>query len=131
MSCSEHFNKRCKERLGLNKRATNSFLEKAVKYGLRMKDIKHKRSLYCYMIAISEYSDPQNELIIYNHWVLVVTHREGDNIGITVLNLPKEYHSTVDAIKNKKGDDKDDKRKRKKRNATSGESEFKDYSHRG
>lgn len=93
-------------RTGLPKKAFVSFIDKAYKYGLRPKDIKKSNSLRQYMkntIKEGYYG------IIYRDYIIVFS--SGSNVGITILNLPKNYTKVAKRLSNKKGDKNNAKRR--------------------
>ena len=83
---TEHLSKRLSKRCHLNKSAQDGFLEKAYKTGLRLDDIKHKPTVYNYVKSVTR---PNCYTIIYKQYILILSKK--DNIGITILNIPKDY----------------------------------------
>ena len=89
---TEHLSKRLSKRCHLNKSAQDNFLEKAYENGLRLDDIKHK-ILYNYIKSVTK---PNCYSIIYKHYILIISKK--DNIGITILNMPREYIKIIDKL---------------------------------
>lgn len=86
---TEHLSKRLSKRCHLNKSSQDAFLKKAYNSGLRIDDIKHKH-LYNYIKSITS---PNCYAILYKQYILIVSKK--DNIGITILNVPKEYIKVI------------------------------------
>ena len=78
------------------KKAINRILDRALKDGLRLDDIKEKSKLYDY---IKHKVKPGCIPIIYNNNIYILSD---DNALVTVLNLPKKYIKIADKIKCKK-----------------------------
>lgn len=112
--CTDHFYKRCKERLGLNKRASLSLLNKAVMDGITLKDVAHLKNLrsYVYRICKSTNSKRNRRVRIYNHYIVIIAIEGSDVFGITIHNIPqnlcvildKEYRKRKENNKNGHGD---------------------------
>lgn len=107
------------------------FLSKAVKYGLRKEDVKHKHSLYSYMETLKYDDDGEEitELVIYHHYIVVLGRRQPNSelVGITILCLPRQYFVVVDGMKRK--GDKNERPCKKKRPTKSRKPEREDYSY--
>lgn len=102
MGSSKHFAKRCKERMGLSKKAVDSLLSRALKEGKGADYYKNKHALYSYLDSLL-YDTDRKDLVIYNHYIIIYgTNTKHEYVGITVLNLPKQFHYIVDL--DKKGD---------------------------
>lgn len=103
MSCqpiTRHFNKRAKQRAGLNKKTIKTFYTKANICGLRIDDFESRPLFFNYLKSITK---PKYHVIIYNRYILICSN-DGD-VGITLLNLPKEFYSTVNSIRKMKKED--------------------------
>lgn len=103
--CSNHFYKRCKERLGLNKKASLSLLQKAVENGLSFKDItglKHVRSYIYKHVVKSAHMRKNKEFRIHNHNVFIIAYSGNTIVGVTVERLPPDICVLVDEIYNKR-----------------------------
>jgi hypothetical protein len=96
---TRHLNKRIKERTGLPKKAHKSFLKRILKSGLKVADVKSKSILYYYVMGLIKKG---YDIIIYNPYLLIVSNDTG--MGITILNLPKEYQKIVLSINKKRGE---------------------------
>ena len=110
---SKHFTKRAKQRAGLNKKTVNTFYNKANECGLTINDFESKTLFFAYLKSITK---PKYHVIVYNRYIIICSNE--DNVGITLLNLPKEYYSVVDSVKKTKREVYNldiGKRKRKKR----------------
>lgn len=83
---TEHLSRRLSKRCHLNKSAQDSFLKKAYENGLRIDDIRHKQNLYNYVKNVTK---PNCYSILYKQYILILSKK--DDVGITVLNIPKEY----------------------------------------
>ncbi len=94
---TKHFNKRARQRAGLNKKSIVNFYNKANICGLRLHDFKSRPLFFNYLMSITK---PKYHIIVYNRYILICAD-EGD-VGITILNLPREYYSTVDSIRKMK-----------------------------
>lgn len=94
MQPSRHFNERMKQRVGLNKSSSSVFLNKAVKYGLTRNDFICRPSFLKYLDSIT-ISD-EYELYVYNHYIVVSALT--CKVAITILNIPKEFHSTIKSV---------------------------------
>jgi len=86
---SKHLAKRIKERTGLPKRSHAHFLRKVREKGLTIESLKKIPTLYNYVKSISR---DGYTLIVYNLYVVVISNT---GIGITILNIPKEYHELL------------------------------------
>ena len=93
MVTTSHLYKR-RKRLGLNSKGCKSILEKAYKYGLRLENVKPKTDFYNYLQSLirRENSYP----IVYGDFVYIIAD---NNIGITVLKLPKRFKKTYQQLK--------------------------------
>lgn len=99
MRPSKHFNERVKLRVGLNKSSSSTFLNKAIEFGLTREDFTNRPRFIRYLDSITV-SDNEYRFYIYNHYIIV--YATTYNVAVTVLNLPREYISTVKSIKKQK-----------------------------
>lgn len=99
MDTTDHFLKKGRERTGINKKGQKKLLENAITSGLTVNDIRNKSDLYNYIKGITK---PGHKSYIYSNHIIITSE---DDIGITVLNLPKQYIPIVVKLKKqKKGD---------------------------
>ena len=80
-----HFIKRCKERLGLNKSAAQSFANNAVYRGKSIEYYKRNQLMYAYFKSMYR---PGTIMIIYNNAMVFFTSTYG---ALTVIKIPKKY----------------------------------------
>lgn len=99
MRPSKHFNERVKLRVGLNKSSSSTFLDKAIKFGLTCEDCNCRPRFRKYLQSITV-SETEYMFYIYNQYIIVCAIE--CRIAVTILNLPKEYISTVNSIKKQK-----------------------------
>lgn len=98
MISTKHFNSRVKDRVGLGK--NNNYLPKALENGVYLENVTCRPSLYNYLcsLLVSE----QHGILMHNHYMIV--YDKHNNTAITILNIPKRFHSTLKSIyKNKRG----------------------------
>jgi len=94
-----HLDKRIKKRTGLPRRSHANFLKRAIVHGLRINDTKSKSKLYTYLKSITQ---TNNYLIVYDRYIVMFAF---DDVGITLLNLPKEYHRIVELLYERKNNE--------------------------
>lgn len=93
---SKHLERRLRKRANIKRNGCVAFLERALNEGIRLKDIRQNLKLYRYIKNITRdgyYS------IIFKFYVLVFSN---DNVGITLLFLPKEFYKQVQYILDKR-----------------------------
>ena len=105
MIVTKHFSKRLKDRMGLSKKLSEQYFQKALEEGLYLDDFKDYNYFYNYLKALPY--DKNYSLVIYNRYIIIYTK---DNVAITLLNIPKCYCDIADNIKLKKEVKSDDKR---------------------
>lgn len=96
-AATKHFYKRAKQRAGLNKRTVQRFCTKALIHGLQIEDFKDSSLFLKYLNSISK---PHYHIIVYNRYIII--YADDNNVAITLLNLPKDFYSTVDRVKKNK-----------------------------
>lgn len=96
MFITRHATKRSKERVGLNKNASERIAEKALKEGIKHSEVSGSLSRFLDGIYLG--TKKPNNMRIYNQKIYLFR----DDILLTILNLPKKYHNTVEKIKKQK-----------------------------
>lgn len=86
---SRHGYLRSKERIGLNKRATDKIVLKALEYGISHKEVGGTLSRYFDFLYLSH--GKGNNIRIYAERVFIFD----DEFLITVFNLPNEFKKLV------------------------------------
>lgn len=95
---TNHFSTRVKNRTGLSKNDSTKLFNNALKVGLYLDEFKCRPSFYNYLTSILRNNC---ECIIYNRYIIICS--PDMQKAITILNLPKQYNSTVQSVlKNKK-----------------------------
>lgn len=100
---TRHATQRIKERLGLNKRSVEKLTNRALAEGINACDLMNS-SLKFFLFSQLNYllDKGKCKIIVYNYNVFIFeVYDAKDDILITVLNLPKEYHREVDKLKRK------------------------------
>lgn len=94
---TEHFEKRCKERCGLKKKVINKYFNKILEQGIWLEDCISKPRFYAYLRNMCKSTRLP---IIFNKYIVIVEQKidSDEYVAITILNLPKEYYSTVDSL---------------------------------
>lgn len=99
LNTTKHFENRCKERLGISKKAAAGYFYKAYTKGIRSCELKNNTLFKDYLNKIVENNGLKNtECICYHHHVVIYKARD-DGCGfvaITVLNIPQQYLNFVD-----------------------------------
>ena len=93
---TDHGGQRIKDRVGLSKKIADKIAEKALCLGIKHEDTKG--SLRRYLDAVYLKKEIPNNIRVYNRKVYLFRN----NLLITVLDLPNQYHGTVDKINKKK-----------------------------
>ena len=94
---TEHFEKRCKERYGLKKKLSSKLFNKILEEGIWLDECKSRPRFYSYLVDMCKCSRTP---IIFNKYIVIVQQKKDSNeyVAITILNLPKEYYSTVNSL---------------------------------
>lgn len=95
---TNHFEKRVKQRTGLNKNKSKELFDKAVKDGLTYEDCLSRPSLIKYLDKIDVGRD--KSMILYNRYIIIRSKRQ--DIAITILSLPQEFYSTIKSLQKRK-----------------------------
>jgi len=95
---TDHFKKRVKERAGLNKIKAEELFNKALIKGFTYNECTNRPSLKRYLDNLKY--NGENSIIVYDKYVII----KQKNIAITLLKLPKEYHSTIRSLQKKRGE---------------------------
>ncbi len=93
---TKHAEKRIRQRLGINKRATDRAADKALQFGITHAEAKGK--LCRYLDGLFLLNRRPNNLRVYNHAVYLFR----DTKLITVLPLPKNLWTYADKIQRNK-----------------------------
>lgn len=99
---THHSEKRMRQRLGINKRATEKHAEKALRYGVTHADARGKLCKYMDGIFLNNYR-PTN-MRIYNH----ATYLFRGTTLITVLPLPNNLWVIADKLQRQKKEQEGD-----------------------
>ena len=104
IKCTDHFYKRCKERLGINKKASLSLLEKAVINGITFEDVRHMAGIrnYVYRICKSTNNKNNRRVRIYKHYIVIIAIEGKNVLGVTIHNIPPNLCLIVDKIYKKR-----------------------------
>ena len=78
------------------------FIEKAEQYGLVIEDFNCRPAFKKYLESLTIID--MYELYIYNRYIIVKSIN--NEVCVTILNLPKEYYSTVESVMKKKRSEK-------------------------
>lgn len=98
VAVTRHAEKRIRQRLGINKSATERAAEKAMKYGITHKD--SKGSLHRYLDSVFLAYRKANNLRVYNRNVYLF----GGTTLITVIPLPSNLWVYADKLQRQKTD---------------------------
>ena len=93
---TKHARKRIRQRLGINKKATERAAEKALKFGITHAEAKGKLSRHLDGIFLTSYSP--NNMRVYHHSVYLFN---GTKL-ITVLPLPRRLWIYADKLQQQK-----------------------------
>lgn len=90
---TNHFTEKIKDRVGISKKLSKFYFKEALEKGLHMTDVECRPSLKKYL----DKKIKGNRLaVIYNRHIII--YSDYSNAAITILNLPKEFYSTVSSI---------------------------------
>ena len=94
---TKHFKKRSHERAGIKKRSINRFYKLIFEKGICMESCKHKATLYDYLKRLVR---ENKYAIIYNNYIVIYSMENPyDPNVITILHLPRKFHSTIKSLK--------------------------------
>lgn len=93
---TKHSKNRCKERLGLGKKYTNTIASKALTNGLKYYQLTGQLKKYVGFLYES-HDRRTNNIILYNREVFVFQ----DNKLITIFHLPRQYYVKYDKLQKK------------------------------
>jgi len=92
---TNHGKERIKKRIGVSKSLSEKIAVKALEKGLKHSDTKGKLKKFLDGLYLSHKT--ANNMRIYARKIFLFR----DNLLITVIDLPKQFHKTVDKINNK------------------------------
>ena len=93
---TRHAKKRIRQRLGINKKATEREAEKALRFGVTHAEAKGKLCRHLDGIFLTNYKP--NNMRVYNHSVYLFR----DTRLITVMQLPKQLWICADKLQRQK-----------------------------
>lgn len=96
MTVTKHGSHRIRERCGLNKKSVEKIARKALEDGLHHKDAVGNLKKFLSGLYLSKRN--ANNMRIYNQKIFMFRNER----LITVINLPSQFFSTVEKIKNRK-----------------------------